>query len=217
MEEHKYNSFVSMLSKQTPEHKELSIKPINFDMFQATVVGKGEFDLTALSQLYCWAHEQLILRMQYIEFFKEYCPNSNEYWMKDVENVVDQDDDRPFYEVYIDMETFMESKHRLEQAKRIEQTGMFVPDNNELSATLLKLFCMKHPEMTDRIVNNSYRETACFRSYEPEPVKMIAEYIEEHYVKPALKERMDSMNITEVLFLDIDGKPMIDFKYKECK
>lgn len=206
-----------MLSKQTPERKELSIKPINFDMFQATVTGNGEFDLTALSQLYCWAHEQLVLRMQYIEFFKEYCPNSKEYWMLDVDKTVDQDGDRPFYEVYINLETFMESKYRQAQSERIEQTGMFVPDNYELSETVLKVFCTKHPEMKDRIVNDSHRENACFRSYEPEPVKMIAEYIEEHYVRPALEERMDSMNITEVLFLDIDGKPMIDFKYKDSK
>lgn len=212
--DHRFISYIEAL-KQTAKNDEkgLSIVPINFESFQATIKNKGILTLAQLADLHSWTRDVLRVSLSQIEFIFSYHPSSPKFWLKGIDEPVCslEEEEIPRYSVGIDLEDFMESNYRSKQKARIESVGTFIPDNYELAKTVLKRF-NNETSNKRKISDTSFRELANWESGDVTVIKDLGDFIQKTYVRPSLKKILKSANAKDVKFLN---ETSFDFIYNK--
>jgi len=111
------------------------------------------------------------------------------------------------YSVSIDLENFM---HEESEGKELIPGACFLPDNYALAEKIEKAFKKAGGDMKGEC-GEHFRECASWQFKSKAKAKKLVKFIDDTYVKPALKERKKLFNIKKVIF----GETQIDFEYKK--
>lgn len=211
---HELYAFIEQVKKNHGKGlKGLSIKPINWETFQASVKKTGHLNLSNIVSLYEWSKSILSASAQQLDFIIYYHKDSPRYWLKNIDKPEDRETDNgkieKVYSVGLDLEDFLESQYKKKQKDKIKALGSFIPDNYELAKRVMKDF-NKTYKKKHSIWDNSFRETALWESNNLEEIKALASFLEKKYVIPDLKVVLKRNNIREVIFT----KKQVEFKYK---
>jgi hypothetical protein len=134
-----------------------------------------------------------------------YDKKSPKYW--GILNLCDDFEDRkPFYDISIDLETFM---HEESEGKELVP-GYFLPDNYVLAKKVLKAFEESGGD-TKGIECNHYRECANWEVESKSKAKKLIKFIEDTYVSPKVKEWKEYANIKKTIWLE----NKVEFIYKK--
>ncbi|MEK6828875.1 MAG: hypothetical protein AABY15_02030 [Nanoarchaeota archaeon] len=129
------------------------------------------------------------------------------YWGK----VDERDDDgRKYYQVSINLETFMEESS---EAKEVAP-GYVIPDNYALAEKVLNAF-EKSGNDVKGIEDVSFRECATWEIKSKKQAKKLVKFIDETYVIPKLKELMEVGNIKKVIYTEKQFEFVFNKKRKE--
>jgi hypothetical protein len=195
------DGFKRHLRKQKESKKGIEIIPVNFGSFQAKIVNGGIFDLVSLMHLAEWAATTLQQSAHLLSFIYDYHKDSPKRVWDKLE--IDDEDE---YCVGLDLERFMESDYRKKQDKSI---GYSIPDNYELAEKVLAEFRAVRGNKKWKLYDNSYRETAMWKSKDADALKALAEFIDNTYVQPEMEEVLKVNKIAKCIFT----KKGIDFEY----
>lgn len=208
MEDYILEGYLNNLAKNKSKEplKGLSVEPINLEHYKVTQIGDGMMNDVRLYELYKWAEDSLRMAAHALDFIIKYSPESPRYWLKDIKAR-----ERGYYEIALNLERFMQSK----KAKEFEgkDVPFYIPDNYELARKVFADF-KKHTKLNRyTIVDNSYRELACWRSKDLNELKSLAKYITETYIEPELKLILERTNIKKCIF----SKTQVDFEYDDTR
>lgn len=190
------------MPEDAPRKKTLFINDVNFETISISSIGESELSVKQVAELSEYLNDVLSHRLAVLNFISTYHPNSPSYW-KTVDKY-DYDDDEPIsYSLSINLESFMDSNNK----EKYKDLDYYIPDNYELAEKVLNEFEAEGGDVSN-IGDTSYRELAQWQSPTEEPLLVLAEYIDNKYVKPKFDSIIADNKIKNVTF--VDGKVSIE-------
>jgi len=138
-----------------------------------------------------------------IQMFISYDKKSPRYWGK-----LYKCEEYKEYAVSIDLENFM---HEDSKGKEIIPGEYFIPNNYTLADKLLEAYEKAGGDVKGINSDEHYRECTNWKFKSKAKAKKLVKFIDDTYVKPALKDRKELFNIKRVIF----GETQIDFEYNK--
>lgn len=178
--------------EQNPK-KGISIAPINFDNFQASIKDDGVLDLNAIVGLYEWSKGVLETRKYLVEKFISYHPDSPENSL----GVTPYEPGKKKFEFGLDLEDFMESSKA--KKDRNNELPFCIPDNYELADKVIKEYEESGGNIKG-IEENSFRECAMWVCKDRDKLQKFADYVIAKYVTPQLNTWLEELNVERVYF-----------------
>ena len=202
-------SFRQTLKEKKVKKKGLSVRPVNFGNFKASLKNDGVFDLPMLLKLSEWSNAMLQQTAHRLQFIFAYHPDSPNYWLNDLK----EKDDDGSYRVGIDLEQFMTSKKSKESSKR---TGghYVIADNYELAKKAMTEFRKIQANKKFKLEDVSFRDTAFWKSKDEKAIEAFADFLNKKYVQSTLKTILKQDKIKKCIFSGTEKRGYkLDFEY----
>lgn len=201
-----YEGFLGHLKTQKTKHKGVGIALVNFEHFQAEIIGDGKIDLARLSELAEWSTKTLQILAHQLNFIFQYHPESP----KRVWNELKKEEGR--YCIGLNLEEVMDSSAQEEQKDRIEQLGYFIPDNYELAKKVMRAFKRLPENKKYKLEDISFRDTAMWETRSVRAAKALSQFIYVRYIEPRLNEILKQNKISQCIF---KKNKSVVFKYEK--
>lgn len=197
MDNHDFYLFKRNVKENTSDEEQkkggISIESLNFDRIKFSIKGDGIIDLRSAIEIQEFMEELLKYRAHVFNFIIQNHPDSPRYW-RPVDSI-NRDGEGDAFQLSINLEEFIVSNNR----KKYEGMDFYIPDNYELSKVVENEFKKSLGSMRE-IEGNHYRELSVWESKNKEQLEKLGDFIEEKYVKPKMKEIMDSLGVKGAKF-----------------
>lgn len=184
----------------------IGMETVNLDTFLLNHKG-GETNVAELVELKEHIDKVLGGIAGTIRIFIDYHKKSPRYWGK-----LEKCEEYKTYNVSINLENFMheESEGEESEGEELIPGEYFLPDNYVLAEKVEKAFKEAGGDMKGEC-GESFRGCASWDFKSKAKAQKLVNFIDKTYVKPGIKERMDTFNIKKIIF----SETQIDFEYKK--
>ncbi len=177
--------------------KAISIEMLNLEKFKFKLKNKsGIVSIAELIDIKEFIDGVIRNNAHIVYNIIHYDKQSPKYWGK-LELKEYDDERKPFYNVSINLENFMQNESTAEKVSDFT----IIPDNYSLAEKVLKAFQETGGD-TKGIDNNHYRECANWETTSKKKAKALVKFIEDKYVTPRVKEWKGYAGIKKTIWLE---------------